>query len=275
MSNFTRFSKNSNSSALYRASLAPMSRDEECSLAVKARNGDKKAREKLFRANLRYAIKLANTYIGVGLDADDLYSEAAYGLLNAVDHFDSERGTVCTCAFLYIRNAIFNAANKCGKHLRLSDADNKKLVQIKKAQKEIECHFGSADEQIAALSDSTGIPQDTIEDLLRCSENSVSGSANVGEDGAELFDLLKDNRSSSPEENAIAACMREDLLNELPKMEKYERYVFMLANGFGYKNASPHTLSDIGKRFGHSKQWANWKLKQANMHLAEKMREWA
>ena len=266
----------SNSCALYRASLSPLARSEEHELGIKAKNGDKKAQETLFRANLRFAIKQAGNYRGIGIDDEDLYSVAASGLWDAVLHYAPDRGaSVCTCASRYIANSIFDTANKCGSRQHLKDEENRMLVQIKSMMKKVQSYCDDSSEQLNEVSACTGIPVEKIQDILYCSEFSVSANKRSDETGLEVLDKLYDCKSTSPEEKAIVSCMRDEVLRLLPKMEKYERYVYMLANGVGYKNAIPHSLADIGKRFGHSKQWANWKLNQAKKHLAQKMQDWA
>ena len=49
-------------------------------------------RDKLVEANLHLAEILARKYIGRGIDYDDLYQIASYGLVLAVDRFDPEKG---------------------------------------------------------------------------------------------------------------------------------------------------------------------------------------
>ena len=88
----------------YEASLDPLDRETEYDLAVKMSNGDKKARETLIRANIRFAIKVARQYSGYNLDYDDLVSVAVTGLVNAVDHFKADRNArIITCAVWWIR----------------------------------------------------------------------------------------------------------------------------------------------------------------------------
>ena len=67
--------------------------DEEYELALKAKNGDKKAREKLINANLRFVVSVAKKFRGQGMPLEDLINEGNIGLMTAVDKFEPEAKT--------------------------------------------------------------------------------------------------------------------------------------------------------------------------------------
>ena len=69
-----------------------LSADEERSLALKAKAGDRRAQNRLVEANLRFVVSIANQYKGKGLQMDDLVSEGNIGLLKAASRFDPDRG---------------------------------------------------------------------------------------------------------------------------------------------------------------------------------------
>ena len=66
--------------------------DEEYELALKAKNGDKKAREKLINSNLRFVVSVAKKFRGQGMPLEDLINEGNIGLMTAVDKFEPEKG---------------------------------------------------------------------------------------------------------------------------------------------------------------------------------------
>lgn len=70
----------------------PLSREEEVAVANAARAGDKAARERLIKANLRFVVKVAHAFKGYGHSLADLVSEGNTGLLEAVDKFDASKG---------------------------------------------------------------------------------------------------------------------------------------------------------------------------------------
>ena len=69
-----------------------LSREEEKELAVKAKNGDKLAKNKIVTSNLRFVVNVAKKYQNHGLDLTDLISEGNIGLLTAIEKFDISKG---------------------------------------------------------------------------------------------------------------------------------------------------------------------------------------
>lgn len=91
-----------------------MSREEEVKTALAARNGDRKAIDRLVACNQRFVIKIANAMIGRGVDLEDLVQEGNLGLIRAIQSFDPTRGfklITYAAAWItqYMRNRIFNS----------------------------------------------------------------------------------------------------------------------------------------------------------------------
>lgn len=82
-----------------------MSNEELC---VLAKGGDTEARNQLLENNLSFIRQQANKIWGQSgsgrIDVDDLIQEGCFGLMEAIDRFDSERGTkFLTYAVWWIR----------------------------------------------------------------------------------------------------------------------------------------------------------------------------
>jgi RNA polymerase primary sigma factor len=87
-----------------------LSPDEERELARAARAGDGAARDRLIRANLRLARKVARHYRHRGMDLDDLMGSAVVGLVRGIDRYDPDRGVkVATYVSYWIRQAVLRA----------------------------------------------------------------------------------------------------------------------------------------------------------------------
>ncbi|MFO1500702.1 MAG: sigma factor [Verrucomicrobiota bacterium] len=65
---------------------------EEIDLAARIKQGDKKAREQMIKANLRLVVKIAHDYEGLGSPLLDLINEGYIGLMKAVERFDPAKG---------------------------------------------------------------------------------------------------------------------------------------------------------------------------------------
>ena len=189
---------------LYSASIDPLSKAEELSLAQKAAAGNKQARETLIRANIRYALSYAKTFYGLGLTNDEVDEEAVIGLIKAIDHFDFSRGyKVITLAKMYIMNEIVSSRNKSGYVQRQSDERLRMILKINKALKKINTDC-SQDQLIYKLSVKTGFNQKLIAELLEETLPCVSlDEAANGEMGESKLSILPDTVSYTPEETAI------------------------------------------------------------------------
>ena len=87
-----------------------LSYEEEYDLALKAKSGDKKAREKIANANLRFVVSVAKKYRGQGLALEDLINEGNIGLLTAIDKYEPEKGYhFISYAVWWIRQSILKA----------------------------------------------------------------------------------------------------------------------------------------------------------------------
>jgi RNA polymerase primary sigma factor len=85
-------------------------REEEQQVARRAAAGDVAARNALITANLRFVVLVAKSYVNRGLPLEDLINEGNIGLINAIDHFDPERGChFITYAIWWIRQAMIKA----------------------------------------------------------------------------------------------------------------------------------------------------------------------
>ncbi len=81
-----------------------LSRDEEHALALRARKGEVKAKQKLVRHNLTFVVAIARKQRRGTVRLDDLIQEGNVGLMRAVEKFDPHAGTrFSTYAVWWIR----------------------------------------------------------------------------------------------------------------------------------------------------------------------------
>ena len=91
-----------------------LNHEEETELAIKAKNGDKAAKDKIVNANLRFVINVAKKYQNRGLELGDLISEGNIGLLTAIEKFDVTKGYhFISYAVWWIRQTILKRRFLC------------------------------------------------------------------------------------------------------------------------------------------------------------------
>lgn len=96
-----------------------LSVEETEALARLIQKGDRRARNKLIRSNLRLVIKIAKKYLNHGLSFPDLIEEGNIGLVKAVDHFKPVKSHFSTYASFWIKEAIRRSLFTSAKTIRV------------------------------------------------------------------------------------------------------------------------------------------------------------
>src|ERR1700681_3288185 len=112
-----------------------ISPEEEVKLALRIKQGDQKALEKLTKANLRFVVSVAKQYQNQGLSLGDLINEGNVGLIKAAKRFDETRGfKFISYAVWWIRQSIIQAVAEQSRLIRLPLNKVGALNKIKKAR---------------------------------------------------------------------------------------------------------------------------------------------
>ena len=169
--------------------------EEEVELAGRIRKGDRRALEKLTKANLRFVVSVAKQYQNQGLSLPDLINEGNLGLIKAAEKFDETRGfKFISYAVWWIRQSILQALAEQSRIVRLPLNQVGSLNKISKALSKFEQENErrpSADE----IADELGIPVDKISDTLKVQGRHISVDAPFvdGEDNSLLDVLVNDD----------------------------------------------------------------------------------
>ena len=227
-----------------------ISADEEVELAVKIRNGDRKALERLTRANLRFVVSVAKQYQNQGLTLPDLINEGNLGLIKAAERFDETRGfKFISYAVWWIRQSILQALAEQARIVRLPLNKIGTINKINKAYSELEQKFErppSAEE----LSEFLDVSPEEVRQSLSNSGRHVSMDAPLSEgdeSSSSMYDVLPNNYMNSPEKDLVTDSLRKDIERSLSTLTMREGEVVRLY--YGLNGRYPLTLEEIGEQF--------------------------
>ena len=247
-----------------------ISHEEENELALKAKAGDKRAREKLINSNLRFVVTVAKKYQGQGLPLEDLINEGNLGLLTALEKFEPEKGYhFISYAVWWIRQSILKAVCEKSRAVRLPLNRANELFQIQKIQKTLIHENGSSDVSVDDIAAESGLEPDLIRDLLAVSREMVSFDAPVASKGeisdSKVGDFIEDDKMG-PEEEVMQASLKEDVETLLSTLTEKERDIIILR--FGLHDTKPMSLKEIGDLYGLTKE----RIRQIEKRAIEKMK---
>jgi RNA polymerase primary sigma factor len=231
-----------------------LTREEEDAIARAAVRGDKKARDKLAQANLRFVVNVAKKYQGQGLPLPDLISEGNIGLLNAIERYDVDKGYhFISYAVWWIRQAILKAICEKSRMIRLPLNRANEMVQIEKTRKLIQEGAG-ADSEIREIARLLNMEASHVADLVKISRGLVSleNPVYAGKDTSSLGDFIEDENYQPPDARAIEYALKKDIESVLKTLNEKEADIIRYRYGLG--NTAPLSLKEIGERFNLTKE---------------------
>ena len=229
-----------------------LSTDEEVELAQRIRKGDRKALDKLTKANLRFVVSVAKQYQNQGLSLPDLINEGNLGLIKAAEKFDETRGfKFISYAVWWIRQSILQAIAEQSRIVRLPlnqvGSVNKINRMLNKFEQENE-RRPSVDE----ISEQIDLPEDKVGEAMLANTRHVSVDAPFvdGEDNS-LLDVLVNDDAPLADRQLVAESLRSEISNVLQTLNERERCVIKAFYGIGEPEM---TLEEIGNKYGLTRE---------------------
>lgn len=227
--------------------------EEEIQLARRIRQGDRKALDKLTRANLRFVVSVAKQYQNQGLSLADLVNEGNIGLIKAAKRFDETRGfKFISYAVWWIRQAILQALAEQSRIVRLPLNRVGALHKIGKASNSLEQEFGR-EPSVEEIAKELEMNLLEVTDTLKISSSHLSLDApfSHGEDNS-LLDVLANELQPAPDDALVDESLKIEIAKALDTLTIREAEVISLY--FGISRERAYTLEEIGSKFGLTRE---------------------
>ena len=229
-----------------------ISTEEEVELAQRIRKGDKKALEKLTRANLRFVVSVAKQYQNQGLSLPDLINEGNVGLIKAAEKFDETRGfKFISYAVWWIRQSILQALADQSRIVRLPLNQTGTVNKINRALSKFEQEHERRP-NVDELSEVIDLPMEKIGEAINANTYHVSVDAPFAEgDDNSLLDVIINENSPMADRQLVRESLQAEIKTALLSLNERERNVVEAFFGI---NQPELTLEEIGDKYGLTRE---------------------
>lgn len=227
--------------------------EDEIELAIKIRNGDTSALERLVKSNLRFVVSVAKQYQNQGLSLGDLINEGNVGLMKAARRFDETRGfKFISYAVWWIRQSILQALAEQSRIVRLPLNRLGALNRIGRTYSQLEQEF-EREPSPEELANALEMDIDELSDVMKMTGKPMSMDAPFSQnDENSLHDVLINDDLPSPDEELMTESLKEEIKRALTILNEREKEVIKLY--FGIDTDQPLTLEEIAEKFNLTRE---------------------
>jgi RNA polymerase primary sigma factor len=252
------------------AKIKPLSREKEIELAIKAKQGDKKALDKLVTANLKFVVKVAARYQNRGLTLSELISEGNMGLIKAIEKFDPERhNKLISYAVWWIKQKILFALAEKTTVIRMPLGKANIANKIKLARDKVFSETGHK-ASIEEISEMTHLNEKAIDKISKQKINTFSlddSSFTKRHEKVSLHDFLEDSEILDPKTLYYRDKVKGSIEESISKLPPREAYI--VKQYFGLEGDKSKNFAQIGEELGLSRERVRQIQKKALQKILE------
>lgn len=216
--------------------------------------GNREARDKIILANLGLVYKITPSYLGRGMDLEDLFQVGVIGLIMALETYDCQRGTkFTTWAYQYIKGYIRRAIETKGTLIRIGHRITDLLAKIQRESdrfysehgryptiEEISCLLGIKEKQLRYTMQ--------YEDIAKDNHYFIDATFKEDDDGPDKHRFLEDKDIEEPciySTKELAEILEAKMKNKLTVRQQEVLRLYL-----GLDDGIPKTYNETAKVLG-------------------------